>query len=104
MQRRGVVHFHAIIRLDGYHPDTPDTVLPPPRNWTPPTGSPRSTTPPPTSASRPTRTRTNPTAGISAAPFKQKALADSFRSDLMSAARKGEAFVIVSGRPVSMHR
>ena len=30
MQRRGVVHFHAIIRLDGYHPDTPDTVLPPP--------------------------------------------------------------------------
>ncbi|WP_245922777.1 replication initiator [Paractinoplanes atraurantiacus] len=30
MQRRGVVHFHAIIRLDGYHPDTPDSVLPPP--------------------------------------------------------------------------
>jgi len=30
MQRRGVVHFHAIIRLDGYHPDTPDAVLPPP--------------------------------------------------------------------------
>ncbi|MEV8508113.1 replication initiator [Actinoplanes sp. NPDC051475] len=30
MQRRGVVHFHAIIRLDGYHPDTPDTVLAPP--------------------------------------------------------------------------
>ncbi|OJF13315.1 plasmid replication initiator protein [Couchioplanes caeruleus subsp. caeruleus] len=30
MQRRGVVHFHAIIRLDGYHPDTPDAILPPP--------------------------------------------------------------------------
>jgi hypothetical protein len=30
MQRRAVVHFHAIVRLDGYHPDDPDTVLPPP--------------------------------------------------------------------------
>jgi hypothetical protein len=30
MQRRGVVHFHAIIRLDGYNPDDPDTILPPP--------------------------------------------------------------------------
>jgi hypothetical protein len=30
MQRRGVVHFHAIIRLDGFDPDDPDTILPPP--------------------------------------------------------------------------
>jgi hypothetical protein len=30
MQRRGVVHFHAIIRLDGHHPDLPDLILPPP--------------------------------------------------------------------------
>lgn len=30
MQRRGVVHFHAIIRLDGHHPDDPEQVLPPP--------------------------------------------------------------------------
>jgi integrase len=34
--------------------------------------------------------------------FKQRALADSFRSALMSAARKGEAFDIATGRPVSM--
>ncbi|GAB1692793.1 replication initiator [Krasilnikovia sp. M28-CT-15] len=30
MQRRAVVHFHALIRLDGVHPDDPDTVLIPP--------------------------------------------------------------------------
>ncbi len=30
MQVRGVVHFHAVIRLDGYHPDDKDTTLPPP--------------------------------------------------------------------------
>jgi hypothetical protein len=30
MQRRGVVHFHAIIRLDGTDPDYPDAILPPP--------------------------------------------------------------------------
>ena len=30
MQRRGVVHFHAIVRLDGHDPDQPDTILPPP--------------------------------------------------------------------------
>ncbi|GAA1626751.1 replication initiator [Actinoplanes couchii] len=30
MQRRGVAHFHAIIRLDGFDPDQPDAVLPPP--------------------------------------------------------------------------
>ena len=30
MQRRGVVHFHAIIRLDGIDPDNPDTVAPVP--------------------------------------------------------------------------
>ena len=30
MQRRGVVHFHAIIRLDGVDPTNPDAVLPPP--------------------------------------------------------------------------
>ena len=27
MQRRGVVHFHAIIRLDGIDPDQPDVVV-----------------------------------------------------------------------------
>ncbi|WP_179855008.1 tyrosine-type recombinase/integrase [Paractinoplanes atraurantiacus] len=37
-------------------------------------------------------------------PFRQKALAESFRADLTSAARKGEAFVVESGRPVSLHR
>jgi hypothetical protein len=37
-------------------------------------------------------------------PFKQKALAVSFRSDLISATRKGEAFDIASGLPVSMNR
>ncbi len=29
-QRRAVVHFHAIIRLDGHDPDTPAAILPPP--------------------------------------------------------------------------
>ncbi|MFI7658657.1 replication initiator [Micromonospora parva] len=30
MQRRAVVHYHAIIRLDGIHPYDPDAVIPPP--------------------------------------------------------------------------
>jgi hypothetical protein len=30
MQRRGVIHFHAILRLDGAHPDLPGLILPPP--------------------------------------------------------------------------
>jgi hypothetical protein len=30
MQRRGVVHFHALVRLDGVDPDNRDLVLPPP--------------------------------------------------------------------------
>jgi hypothetical protein len=30
MQHRAVVHFHAIIRLDGYDPTRPDAILPPP--------------------------------------------------------------------------
>jgi hypothetical protein len=30
MQHRAVVHFHAIIRLDGYDPAHPDVILPPP--------------------------------------------------------------------------
>jgi integrase len=38
------------------------------------------------------------------ATFKTAALADSFRSDLLSAARKGEAFDTTTGRPVSMLR
>ncbi len=38
------------------------------------------------------------------APFASKAHAESFRSDLVSAARKGEAFVIATGLPVSMSR
>jgi hypothetical protein len=36
--------------------------------------------------------------------FKTSALAESFRSALVSAARKGEAFDTESGNPVSMHR
>ncbi len=27
-QVRGVIHYHALIRLDGYHPDCPDAILP----------------------------------------------------------------------------
>jgi hypothetical protein len=30
MQRRGVVHYHVIIRLDGVNPDCPGAVIPPP--------------------------------------------------------------------------
>jgi hypothetical protein len=30
MQRRAVIHFHAIIRLDGADPDQPGVILPPP--------------------------------------------------------------------------
>src|SRR5688572_16066080 len=37
-------------------------------------------------------------------PFGQAALADSFRSDLVAAARKGEAFDTGTGMPVSMRR
>jgi hypothetical protein len=34
MQRRGAVHFHAIIRLDGYNPYDPTAILPPPAGFT----------------------------------------------------------------------
>ena len=34
MQRRGVVHFHAIIRLDRADPTDPDAILPPPAGLT----------------------------------------------------------------------
>jgi hypothetical protein len=34
LQRRGVAHFHAIIRLDGKDPDDPGVVLPPPAGLT----------------------------------------------------------------------
>jgi integrase len=37
-------------------------------------------------------------------PFATSALAESFRSELMSAARRGEAFVLSTGRPVSWAR
>lgn len=37
-------------------------------------------------------------------PFKQKALAVSYRADLISAARKGEAFDVATGKPISMSR
>ncbi len=30
MQRRGIIHFHAILRFDGIDPDHPDEILPPP--------------------------------------------------------------------------
>jgi hypothetical protein len=36
--------------------------------------------------------------------FKTSALAEGFRSDLVSAARKGEAFDVDTGQPVSMQR
>lgn len=36
--------------------------------------------------------------------FKTRALADSSRSDLLAAARKGEAFMVATGRPVSWQR
>ncbi len=36
--------------------------------------------------------------------YRNKAQAESFRSDLVSAARKGEAFYVVTGLPVSMAR
>jgi hypothetical protein len=29
-QARGAVHFHALLRLDGYNPDDPDALIPPP--------------------------------------------------------------------------
>ncbi|MER7008615.1 tyrosine-type recombinase/integrase [Dactylosporangium sp. NPDC000555] len=38
------------------------------------------------------------------APYKTAALAESFRSELVSAARRGEAFDVETGRPVSMAR
>ncbi len=34
MQRRGAVHFHALIRLDGIDPDDPTAVIPPPAGIT----------------------------------------------------------------------
>lgn len=37
-------------------------------------------------------------------PFKSAALAESFRSELISAARRGEAFDVEDGLPVSMQR
>lgn len=37
-------------------------------------------------------------------PFRTSALAESFRSGLTSATRKGEAFNVLTGRPLSMDR
>src|ERR1039457_6029393 len=37
-------------------------------------------------------------------PFRTAAQSDSFRSELLTAARKGEAFSIATGRPVSWKR
>ncbi len=37
-------------------------------------------------------------------PFRTSALAESFRSGLTSATRQGEAFSVLTGRPVSMDR
>jgi hypothetical protein len=34
MQRRGVVHYHAVIRLDGVNPADPDQLVPPPADLT----------------------------------------------------------------------
>ncbi|MFF0350588.1 replication initiator [Micromonospora arida] len=33
-QARGAVHFHALVRLDGVHPDDPTAVIPPPAGFT----------------------------------------------------------------------
>ncbi|MEU7612308.1 replication initiator [Micromonospora sp. NPDC049204] len=33
-QARGAVHFHALVRLDGVHPDDPTAVIPPPAAFT----------------------------------------------------------------------
>ncbi|MCA2219378.1 replication initiator, partial [Jidongwangia harbinensis] len=30
-QARGVIHYHAVLRLDGYHPDCPGAIVPPAR-------------------------------------------------------------------------
>jgi hypothetical protein len=35
-QARGVIHYHALIRLDGHNPDCPDAIVPPPRTITRP--------------------------------------------------------------------
>lgn len=37
-------------------------------------------------------------------PFRNAAQADSFRSSLLTAARKGEAFAVKTGRPLSWER
>lgn len=37
-------------------------------------------------------------------PFRTMALADAFRSDLVQAARRGEAFIVETGRPASIDR
>src|SRR5690348_2067976 len=37
-------------------------------------------------------------------PFRTHALADAFRSELLRAARRGEAFVVETGRPMSIDR
>ncbi|MEU1843842.1 replication initiator [Micromonospora sediminicola] len=34
LQARAAVHFHAIARLDGVHPDDPDAIVPPPAGFT----------------------------------------------------------------------
>ena len=33
-QARGAVHFHVLLRLDGFDPDDPDAVIPPPAGIT----------------------------------------------------------------------
>lgn len=37
-------------------------------------------------------------------PFRTKALADAFRSELLRSARRGEAFLVETGRPLSIDR
>jgi hypothetical protein len=62
-QARGAVHFHALLRLDGYDPADPDRLLAPPPpspspTWTMPPGG-----PPGPSPTAPRRTRPSPAAG-----------------------------------------
>ena len=65
-QARGAVHFHALLRLDGYDPADPDRLLPPPAASPSPTWTTPSAGPPTPSATAPRRIRPSPAAGPSA--------------------------------------
>jgi len=64
-QRRGVVHFHALIRLDQVLPDDPDAISPHQRKSPPPISPSSSPAPSPTPGSTPPATSTPATPGPS---------------------------------------